>query len=370
MNAFATPSPTIDFAGIKREHAELADVLNARIAEVMASGQMLQGPGVVALEQSLAVACGRAEAVCVGSGTDALYFALLAVGVGAGHEVIVPDISFIATAAAVARTGARPVFVDVDDSCLLDLEAAERAVTPHTRAVVMVQLFGAMGDPEAVRAFAAAHGISIVEDAAQAFGAMHGEAPAGSVGVASALSFDPMKVLSAPGSGGAVLTDDAAVAARVRRLRYHGREGGEYVEPGYNSQLSTLSAAVLSTKLERQADWAARRARIADRFIHEFADLPLERPFVSPHVRHVWHKFVLRAADRDRLMAHLKSVGVPTLAHYPRPFHREPMFGIAADGPFPKAVRHAESTLSLPIHAHLTQAEVERIIAAVRGFFA
>ncbi|TAL28420.1 DegT/DnrJ/EryC1/StrS family aminotransferase [Phenylobacterium sp.] len=370
MNAVSNPAHVIDFAGIKREHAELADVLNARIAEVMASGQMLQGPGVVALEQSLALACGRAEAVCVGSGTDALYFALLSVGVGPGDEVIVPDISFIATAAAVARTGARPVFVDVDDACLLDLEAAGRAVTPRTKAVVMVQLFGAMSDPEALRAFGAAYGVAIIEDAAQAFGATHGEAAAGGVGLASALSFDPMKVLSAPGSGGAVLTDDASIAARVRRLRYHGREAGDYVEPGYNSQLSTLAAAVLSTKLERQTDWAARRARIAERYIHEFSDLPLERPSVSPHVRHVWHKFVLRAAERDRFMAHLKSVGVPTLAHYPRPFHREPMFGVAADGLFPNAVRHAGSTLSLPIHAHLTEVEVERIIAAVRGFFA
>lgn len=370
MNASAHPLPVIDFAGIKREHAELADVLNARIAEVMASGQMLQGPGVAALERSLAHACGRAEAICVGSGTDALYFALLAVGVGPGQEVIVPDISFIATAAAVARTGARPVFVDVDDGCLLDIEAAGRAITPRTRALVIVQLFGAMGDPAALRAFAAAHRLAVVEDAAQAFGAAYGEAAAGSVGQASALSFDPMKVLSAPGSGGAVLTDDAGIGARIRRLRYHGREAGEYVEPGYNSQLSTLGAAVLSTKLERQADWAARRARIAQRFVEGLSNLPLERPFVSPHVRHVWHKFVLRAPDREGLMAHLKGVGVPTLAHYPRPFHREPMFGAAGDGPFPNAVRHAESTLSLPMHAHLTEAEVERIIEAVRGFFA
>ncbi len=362
-------SVTIEFAGCRREHAEMADVLGPLAVRILHSGQMLQGPEVADLEERLAAMCGRRHALCVGSGTDALFFALLALGLGSGDEVLVPDVSFIATAAAVVRTGARPVFVDVDEACLIDLDRAAEAVTPQTRAILVVQLFGAMADPARVKAFAETRGLHLLEDAAQAFGADFAGSPAGSAGDVSALSFDPMKVLSAPGSGGAVVTDDDRLATRVRRLRYHGREGGRYVEVGYNSQLPSLAAAVLLAKLDHHSAWTARRRQIAKGYAEALKGLPLEQPVVDERVAHTWHKFVIRCDARDQLSGHLKLKGVPTLVHYPRPFHREALFGARPDNDFPRATDHAARALSLPIHAHLSDREADWITAAVRGFF-
>jgi dTDP-4-amino-4,6-dideoxygalactose transaminase len=360
----------IEFAGCRREHIELAADLIGCISEIVASGQMLQGEAVERLEASLSERCGRRQAVCVGSGTDALFFALTAIGIGPGDEVLLPDLSFIATAGAICRTGATPVLADVDAGCNLNLDNLASRITPRTRALVYVQLFGGMGDAEQLEAFGTAHGLSVVEDAAQSFGARLRGRSAGGVGRASALSFDPMKVLSALGSGGAVLTDDPGIAARVRRLRYHGREAGQYVELGYNSQMPSLTAAALSMKLEHHDRWTSRRQAIAARYLESFVDLPLAFPEWPEGLHHVWHKFTLRTGDREALAAWLRDRRVPTMVHYPRPFHREPVLGCqAADTQFPEASQHAASTLSLPIHAHLTAQEVERIADAVRGFF-
>lgn len=360
---------SIDFAGCRREHLELGEALSHRVADVIRGGQMLQGPEVGAFEQSLAQRCDRAHAVCVGSGTDALYFALIAIGVGVGDEVLTPDLSFVATAAAIRRTGATPVLIDIDEGCNLDLVKAADHVTSRTRAMVYVQLFGGMGNTARLEAFAAQHGVAVVEDAAQSFGARCGR-PSGGVGRASALSFDPMKVLSAPGSGGAVLTDDAELAARVRRLRYHGRENGAYVEVGFNSQMSSLVAAALSMKLEHHDRWTARRQEIAAYFQGAFAHLPISFPQWPDGLHHVWHKFTMRCAARDELAAWLRERDVPTMVHYPRPFHREPFLGREADDVwFPEATRHAATTLSLPIHAHLQDSELEQIVDGVGGFF-
>lgn len=359
----------IEFSGCRREHLEIAREAGARIEAVLSSGKVLQGPEVATFEGEIAQACGRAHAVCVGSGTDALYFALVSLGLGAGDEVLIPDLSFIATASAVLRIGAKPVPVDVDRACNLDLATAAARVTERTRAIVHVQLFGGMGDPAALDGFAAAHGLKVVEDAAQAFGAAYGTRLCGNVGDASALSFDPMKVLSAPGSGGAVLTDSPEVAQRARRLRYHGRESGDYVELGFNSQMPSLTAAVLSLKLKHLPRWTERRRAIAAHYRQCFAGLPVSFPEWDGAVEHVWHKFVLRCANRDGLAAALRKRGVPTMIHYPRPFHREPLIGVRPDEDYPAATAHAVTTLSLPIHSHLTDGEVEHIAEAVRAFF-
>jgi dTDP-4-amino-4,6-dideoxygalactose transaminase len=356
----------IEFAGCRREHLEMAEPLAVRVAEVLATGQMLQGPEVAAFEGQIAEACQRRHAVCVGSGTDALFFALVALGIGPGDEVLTPDVSFIASAAAVLRTGAAPVFVDIDASCNLDLDRAAEVITERTRALLFVQLFGGMGDPVRIEAFAREHGLLVVEDAAQSFGARFAGRACGSVSI---LSFDPMKVLSAPGSGGALLTDDGDLARRARRLRYHGKAQDRYLELGYNSQLPSLAAAVLSLKLERQPAWTARRRAIAELYRESFADLPIELPVRDPAVDHVWHKFTLRVAARDDLMGWLKAAGVPTLVHYPRPFHREDLFRSDRQADFPRADHHAAHTLSLPIHAQLSDGELGRVVDAVAGFF-
>lgn len=361
--------PPIDFAGIRREAAEIADEAQQIIAEILLSGRVLQGPAVTVFEEQIARFCGRKHAVCVGSGTDALYFAMIASGIGPGDDVLVPDVSFIATAAAVLRTGARPVFVDIGPSCHLDLEQAQLRISPRTRAMLFVNLFGSMTDPERVEAFGRRHGITIIEDAAQSFGACFGARRSGAVGAASVLSFDPMKVLSAPGSGGAVLTDDDALADEVRLLRYHGRSGGRFVRLGFNSQLPSLSAALLSLKLHKAPIWLCRRQQAAEQMADAFRDLPISIPEIEASSTHAWQKFVLLTDRRDELMRHLAGAGVPSMIHYPRPLHREPMFEPASDCQFERACLHAARTMSLPIHGHLDQSEIARIIAAMRQFF-
>jgi dTDP-4-amino-4,6-dideoxygalactose transaminase len=363
------PAPSIEFAACRLENMELATAIAKRMAAVLATGRVLQGPAVAEFEAELTQVCDRRHAVCVGSGTDALYFALLALGVGSEDEVLVPDLSFIATASAVMRTGARPVFVDVDDSCNLDLRQAESKLSKRTKALLYVQLFGGMGDPRALEAFGRAHGVTILEDGAQSFGAHFAGRPCGAVGQVSALSFDPMKVLSAPGSGGAVLTDDDQLAAHIRRLRYHGREGGEYRELGFNSQMPSTTATVLSLKLTHHERWTKRRRAIAARYIDALGGLAVTMPTWPAQVEHVWHKFILHCANRDALAAWLAARGVPTMVHYPRPFHRETLFGVRSDIAFPRACDHAATTLSLPIHAHLSDENVEYVIGAVTEFF-
>jgi len=362
-------SSAIDFASCGRENADLAQHIEARSSRVAATGKLLQGPETEALEAELATICHRKYAVCVGSGTDALFFALLSLGIEPGDEVLVPDISFIATASAVLRTGAIPVFVDVDDSCNLDLDRAATLVSPKTKAVLYVQLFGGMGDVERLEQFGASHGLRIIEDAAQSFGASYAGRPCGSVGHASALSFDPTKVLSALGSGGAVLTDDENVAVRARRLRYHGRQDGAYVELGYNSQLSEISAAILRLKLGYQPEWTSRRQAVAELYLDAFSGLPLTFPSWPVTVEHVWHKFTLQHQVRDQLREHLRVRGIPTLIHYSHPFHRETLFGGRPDCEFPRASFHADHSLSLPIHAYLSDEEIGATIEAVVSYF-
>jgi len=235
----------IPFFGTTREFLAHRAPIMERIERSLETGRMLQGEAVPDLERRVATQVGRRYAVAVNSCTDGLFFALRASGLEPGDEVLVPNLSFVATASSVVRASAVPVFVDVDDSYNLSLDAARERVTPRTRAIVFVHLYGQMGDARRIETFARDHGLILIEDAAQAFGASFAGRNAGSLGSASCLSFDPTKPISAVGSGGMVLTDDGEIAARVRRLRYHGRgPDGDFVELGFNSQMSTLVAAV------------------------------------------------------------------------------------------------------------------------------
>jgi len=339
------------------------------MAAALATGRALQGPAVAAFEATLAERCERRHAVAVGSGTDALFFALVAAGVRPGDEVVVPAISFIATASCVLRAGAVPVFADVDEHLLLDPEAARAALSQRMRAILAVDLYGQVVDAPALQALADEHGVALVEDASQALGARAADGrPAGAVGLLSCCSFDPTKTVAAPGSGGAVLTDDDDLAAHVRRLRWHGRDGdGRHVELGYNSQLPTASAAVLHDKLVRDdAAWTARRRAIAARY-DAALDGSSHRPVgVAPGRTHVFHKYVVRSPDRDGLREHLRVRGVTTLVHYAAPLARQPMFdGRCRELPCPAAGQACAEVLSLPIHAQLTDAEVDRVCTAL-----
>jgi dTDP-4-amino-4,6-dideoxygalactose transaminase len=357
------PAGSIPFFAAEREFAAHGRELLERVNAVLRGGQTLQGEQVRAFEDTLAERAGRAHAVAVGSGTDALFFALRALGVGPGDEVLVPALSFIASASCVVRAGALPVFVDTDERHLLDLDSARARLTAKTRAVIAVDLFGQTPDRPTLDAFAREHGVAIVEDAAQALGAEH----ACAIGTVSCLSFDPTKPLAAPGSGGALLTDDLRLAAHARRLRWHGRDAdGRYGELGYNSQLPEISAAVLRHKLELEPTWRAARQRIAARYDAALAAIPtLEAP-ARDHARgHAFSKYVIRSPDRERLRELLQRAGVPTRIHYPRALSSEPLFAGAQSAACPNAERASREVLSLPIHAFLHEHEVDRVADAL-----
>ncbi len=359
----------MDFFAAAREAEALKEAILARVEQVLLSGKVLQGPAVSRLESRIARHCGRRHAVAVGSGSDALLFALQALGIGPGDDVLCPAVSFVATALAISRAGARPVFVDVvPGDCMMDLGKAADALSPRCRAMVFVQLFGAMRPPAEIEAFAERHGLLLVEDGAQGFGASHNGRACGGTGAASAISFDPTKVLGAPGSGGAVLTDDPMLAEAVRRLRYHGRANGISLSAGGNSQMSSIVAEVLDLKLDHHEAWTHRRDRIAGRYRDGLRDTGLALPAPAPSGGvHAWHKFVVHSPARDALAEALAARGVPTAIHYPRPLPREPVFAEEWQAAaFPVADAHAGTALSLPIHAMLRDAEVAHVIDAVR----
>ena len=363
-------SAQIPFFAAERTWAAHGERYRALMAAALACGRALQGPAVGAFEAALAQHCARRHAIAVGSGTDALFFALVAAGVGPGDEVVVPAISFIASASCVLRAGAVPVFADVDEHLLLDVDAARAALSGRTRAILAVDLFGQVVDADALQGLASERGLVLVEDAAQALGARAGDRRAGAIGTLSCCSFDPTKTVAAPGSGGAVLTDDDAVAARLRRLRWHGRDSaGDHVELGYNSQLPSASAAVLHDKLVRDdAAWTRRRRAIAARYDEALAGSRGRPIGIVAGRTHSFHKYVVRSRDRDALREALHARGVPTLVHYAAPLARQPMFhGRARERPTPVAERACGEVLSLPIHAQLTDGEVDRVCAALRA---
>jgi dTDP-4-amino-4,6-dideoxygalactose transaminase len=268
------------------------------------------------------------------------------------------------------RSGAKPLFVDIDESGNLDLVDARKRMTSHTKAMVFVHLYGQMGDPQAVIEFCQQHGLLLIEDAAQALGATYRGQPAGSLGLASCLSFDPTKVVAAPGSGGMVLCDDDLLCARIRSLRYHGKQvGGEFEHFGYNSQMSSLTAAILSLKLKRAEDYLARRRQIAARY-HACLPRELRLPHELPDSMHIYHKYVIRHSCRDALAEHLRSCGVGCAIHYARPLHREPMMRsfVKAGSTWPRAEAASREVLSLPIHPYLTDDEVAHVIRSARQF--
>jgi dTDP-4-amino-4,6-dideoxygalactose transaminase len=359
----------IPFFGAAREYAAQRQALLAAIDGVLQGGMVLQGDEVVAIERELARRCGRRHAVAVGSCTDALAFALVAAGVGPGDEVLVTSFSFVATASPILRVGAMPVFSDIGADFNMDLDKAADLVTDRTRALIHAHLFGHLGDPDLIEGFAREHGLALIEDAAQAFGATRRGRAAGSLGLASCLSFDPTKVLGAPGSGGAVLTDDDSFADRVRRQRYHGKHSdGRFVDLGYNSQMPSLTAAYLMAKLPLSEERHRRRARIAAAYTNVLEGSSVSAPSIPEVGEHAWHKFVVRSPQRDELRRLLAEESVPTLIHYSSPLHHQPIFsGRSRAGPTPMADDLVKEVLTLPLHAELTDDEVDHVGEALAG---
>ena len=363
---------------LSRQHAALRDGLHASVARVLDSQQFVLGEEVRLLEEGVAAYCGARHAVGCASGTDALLLALMALDVGAGSEVVTTPYSFFATAGAVWRAGARPVFADIDPRTYnLDPERIEAAITPRTRALMPVHLYGQCAEMDAVAEIARRHNLVVVEDAAQAIGAEDASRRAGTMGAAGCFSFYPTKNLGAAGDAGMVTTDDDEVAARLRRLRVHGGET-EYLhrEVGLNSRLDAVQAAVLRVKLPHLDGWSDARAARAARYDQLFARARLPFELTTPHVRagarHIFHQYVVRvpARLRDALMRHLAGRGVGTKVYYPVPLHLQECFrplGYAA-GSLPEAERAARETLALPLYPELTDEEQRYVVACVEDF--
>lgn len=355
--------PFIDLAAQQRR---LGPHLEAAMAAVLHHGRYVLGPEVEKLEGRLARRVGVAHCISCASGTDALQIALRGLGIGPGDEVIVPGFSFIATASSVALVGARPVYVDIDPhTCLLDLERVEAAITPETRAVMPVSLFGQCTDMAALEALAERHGLVVIEDAAQSFGAtQHGRSSCALSRVA-ATSFFPSKPLGAYGDGGAMFTDDDDLAVRLRSIARHG-EAGRYrhLHLGLNSRLDTLQAAILLVKLEAFDEEVALRQAVAERYDRLLAGLPVEPPTVVPGNTSVHAQYSLQVAERDRVQIHLAEAGIPTAIHYPVPLYRQPALADPRCH-LPICERVCERILSLPMHPYLEEEQQERVVEAL-----
>lgn len=370
-----TGAPAVErvpFLDLGALHEELRPELEDAALRVMRSNRLLLGPELVRFEEAWAATVEASFAVGVGSGLDALSLGLRALGIGAGDEVLVPSHTFIATWLAVVHVGARPVPVDVRSSDAdWDVAALEAAVTARTRAVVPVHLYGQPIDLDAIMAFARAHDLLVLDDAAQAHGARLRGRPIGGLADATAWSFYPGKNLGALGDAGAVTTSDPEIARRLRSLRNYGSEEKyRHDEVGWNSRLDELQAALLSVKLSRLDEHNARRAAVARRYHEGLAGLGLILPEPAEGTTPVWHLYVVRTPHRDALRAHLADRGVESGVHYPVPPHRQPAFAGTALGAaaLPAAEQLAAEVLSLPMGPHLSERQQEHVIAAIRAF--
>jgi dTDP-4-amino-4,6-dideoxygalactose transaminase len=363
----------VPFLDLKASYAELRGELDAACRRVMESGWFILGEEVHAFEEEFAAYCGARHCVGVGNGLDALHLILRALKIGEGDEVIVPANTYIATWLAVTYAGATPVPVEPDGRTFnLDPSRLEEAITPRTRAVMPVHLYGQCADMDAVNEVASRYGLKVIEDAAQAQGARYKGRRAGALGDAAGFSFYPGKNLGALGDAGAVVTNDTALAERVRVLRNYGSRVKYYNEErGFNSRLDELQAALLRVKLPKLDEWNERRRCVAERYLQALEGAPdLALPHVPAWAEPVWHLFVVRHPRRGLLQKHLDDCGVGTLIHYPLPSHMQTAYGDLgyAPGAFPLSEQMASEVLSLPMGPHLSDDEVDYIVSQLCSF--
>ena len=365
----STAVDTVPFFDLTEQHRLLEAELHDVFTSTLHSAGFVGGPAIARFEEAFAAYCGVEHAIGVGSGTDALRLVLTALGVGPGDEVITVAHTFAATVEAIVQVGAKVRYVDVSADCgTMDPVALAKAISPRTRAVIPVHLYGQPADMEPILRIARGAGAAVVEDACQAHGATYQGRRAGSLADAACFSFYPSKNLGALGDAGAVTTGSADLAARIRQLRDHGQER-KYVhrESGWNSRLDGLQAGFLSVKLPHLDGWNAARRRHMDRYRELLAGLDwLQLTGERPDVEGVHHLFVVRCADRDALRAHCEANGVSVALHYPIPLHRQP--GFAADVSLPSTEDWAGRLLSLPMFPEMTDAQIERVAEVVRAF--
>jgi len=362
----------IPMTDLAAQHRALKHEMNQAIQEILLSADFVLGPAVKKLEEQVAAFCGCSHGVGVGSGTDALRLALAAMGVGPGDEVITTPFTFVATAHAISRCGATPVFVDIDPKTFnIDPRAVAAAVTARTKVILPVHLYGQAAEMDPLLAVAAQHGLFVLEDCAQAIGASRRGRRVGSIGHAGALSFYPTKNLGACGDGGMVVTRDASLAEKVEILRSQGSKTKHRADlVGFNSRLDSIQAAILSIKLRHLDAWNQRRRIIAKQYDDMLEGLPIGLPRISTTGDSAYHQYTITTPMRDQLALALRQHGVETHVYYPVPIHLQAAYCRRQPAPsLPQAERAAREVLSLPIYPELTLEQQQEVVKAIRGFF-
>ncbi len=372
--SFDETDSLIPILDLKQQTAQLQPEIERAFAEILTSGWFILGKQGSQLEAEIAQQTQTAYGIGVASGTDALHLALRACGIGSGDEVITASFSFIATAEAISYCGATPVFADIDPRTFnLDMASVVEKITPKTRAILPVHLFGQAADMGALVALGQREHVAIIEDCAQAIGTTYEGQAVGSFGLAGCLSFYPTKNLGAFGDGGMVVTSSLGLRERICQLRVHGSRKDRYAheEVGYTSRLDELQAAVLRIKLPHLAQWNGRRAAIAAYYNASFADLPVITPYCAPYSNHTYHQYTLRVAQRDDVAAQLRALGVGSGIYYPIPIHRQRAYRALGYhlGSLPETERAAAEVLSLPIFPEMTDSQVEQVTEIVHKVF-
>jgi dTDP-4-amino-4,6-dideoxygalactose transaminase len=369
---------TVPMLDLVAQYKSIKDEVLPAMMKVIETQQFIMGSSIPELETAVAQLSHAKHGIGCASGTDALLLPLKALNLAPGDEVITTPFTFFATAGTIHNAGGTPVFVDIQpDTFNIDPAAVQRAITPRTRAIIPVHLYGQMADMLELMSIGRPLGVKVIEDAAQAIGArrkIDGEwRVAGELGWVTGYSFFPSKNLGAWGDGGMMVTSDDAAADRLRKLRLHGgARQYHHEEVGTNSRLDTLQAAVLLAKLPHLAAWSAKRREHAAYYTKGFADVPqVKPPFVDPSNEHIFHQYTLRAERRDALQAHLKKEGIGHAVYYPVPLHRQPCFAHLGykDGSLPQAEHASHEAISLPIYPELTRAQLDRVIDTIRGFY-
>jgi UDP-2-acetamido-2-deoxy-ribo-hexuluronate aminotransferase len=356
----------MEFIDLKAQQARIRAEIDRRIAAVLDHGRYVLGPEVQELEERLADYVKTAHCVTVGSGTDALLIALMALDVRPGDEVITTPFTFIATGEVIALLGAQPVFVDIDPRTYnLDPDLIEPAITERTKAIMPVSLYGQCADLSAINQVAERHGLPVIEDGAQSFGATHHGKRSCGLSTIGCTSFFPAKPLGCYGEGGALFTDDEEIATHARQIRVHGQDRRyRHARLGINGRLETIQAAVLLAKLEIFDDEVNRRAEIGTRYSERLADTGVTTPYVAPENVSVYGQYTVQVDDRERVIARMGKAGIPTAVHYPIPLYRQPALGQEGLA-LPHADRAAERVMSLPFHPYLYEEQISRVVNAL-----
>jgi UDP-2-acetamido-2-deoxy-ribo-hexuluronate aminotransferase len=370
MNAPLPPQPKIEFIDLKAQYAALRDEIAIRMQTVLEHGQYIMGPEVKELEAALVAHTGAKHCITVASGTEALLIAMMALDLKPGDEVITTPFTFAATAETIVLLGGVPVWVDIEpDTCNIDASKIEAAITPRTRAIMPVSLYGQCADMDEINAIAARHGLPVIEDAAQSYGATYKGKRSNNLSTLGCTSFFPSKPLGCYGDGGAIFTSDDALAQAAREIRVHGQSARyTHTRVGVGGRMDTLQCAIVLAKLGR-LDWELRRRHeIGAAYHRRLAGLNLTTLTVRPDRDSVWGQYTVRVANRAHVQAVLAEAGVPTAVHYPKPLHRQPAYVQFGDpDSCPQSLAAADEVMSLPMSADLSDTDMDRVVAALAG---